>query len=119
MQKPKFCPNLSLPIKKHARSSSKKLSQTKTFSICIDRLIHTDNFIHTGLNGKPTKQPVNLALMQHKWKTHLNLPIRTTTGNISNTLILCGILSISISVPILDPILLAKMCLCIKHFSEY
>jgi len=37
-----------------------KTSQTKTFSIYIDRLIHTDSFIHSGRNTKPTKQPLKV-----------------------------------------------------------
>ena len=37
----------------------KKPSQTKTFLIYKDKLIHTNNFIYTELNRKPTKQPLS------------------------------------------------------------
>ena len=62
MQKAKFFPNLSIRIKNMFLPfpSRKKLTQTKIFSIYTNTLIHTDNFIHTKLNGKPTKQPLNV-----------------------------------------------------------
>lgn len=59
---PSWLKNMLIP-------SMKKFSKTKAFTIYTDILIHRDNFIHTRLNGKPTKQPLslpNIALIEDK-----------------------------------------------------
>jgi len=65
MQQDKFFPNQPFPIKRKAHSvyeetltTSKSNKQLNLYSIH-----YTDNFIHTGLDGKSTKQPLSSVLI--------------------------------------------------------